>query len=130
MLRFAFLAVVLAAVVPPSTAAASDVIASGSIANAEQAASVCPATCAAHECGWSGGWRADFGANPGVCDCGIVRTRFVPGGYTPTHAEAERVCTETCGLNGDAWSGKVASAPGGYDMCGCTYVSEYCPVKK
>jgi len=134
MLRTLLILCVLAVASVSTPATASDVLANvttyGPLTNLAEAGAVCPKTCQAYECAWSGDWRPAHDDKVAVCDCGIKRTRYVPSGFTPTQAEAQKVCTETCSLNGDKWGGTVSGAPGGYDMCGCTYVSEYCPTDK
>jgi len=131
MLRSLLILCVVAVVGVSTPAAASDVLVDvakfGPLTNAIEAGDVCPKTCQSYECAWSGEWRPGDGGQVAVCDCGIKRTRYVPGGYTPTQKDAESICPETCALNGDKWGGTVSGAPGGYDMCGCTYVSDYCP---
>jgi len=114
------------------TARASDVAASAPIATPTEAQSICPQTCAAHKCAWSGEWRTQASPNGGgaVCDCGIKRTRHIPGGVIRSDADARSMCLEICNLNDDKWDGVWESVPGAYAVCGCTYVSDYCPTDK
>ncbi|CCQ75083.1 hypothetical protein [Magnetospira sp. QH-2] len=121
----ALLAVIL---VGMADARASDVSAVRSIADDASASAICAETCGAFQCAWSGEWRRD--GDKALCDCGIARTRMIPGGPIRTAEAAEAACTEICDLNDDTWDGKWAPVPGAYTLCGCRYVSDYCPTDK
>lgn len=122
--------IILSLVMAASPSMASDIPSVQPIGGPQAAQIVCPQSCEKHDCAWSGEWRTDKAAPQGaVCDCGIARTRAVPGGHFRTADEARVMCTETCGLNGDTWNGKVQSLAGSYDMCGCEYVSDWCEPK-
>lgn len=62
-----------------------------------------------------------------MCDCGLKHIRMVPGGTFNTREEMILGCTEICQLNDMPWDGTAQAVPGGFDMCGCVYVTDYCP---
>lgn len=109
---------------------ASDVPPPFPLKDQSTAAALCPDTCSAFDCAWSGEWKGATDANPGACDCGIERTRHIPAGTMRTDDEAKNACTEICDLNQDKWNGVWQAVPGSFAICGCTYVSEYCPTPK
>lgn len=112
---------------------ASDVLPDERLSSAEQATSICPKTCRQFDCAWSGEWRpaetAAGDSDLGACDCGIPRIRNIPGGNIQNAEDAKVACHEICDLNDDKWNGQWQAVPGGFDVCGCTYVSEYCPTE-
>ncbi|GAB6052985.1 hypothetical protein JCM17960_18050 [Magnetospira thiophila] len=106
---------------------ASDVTAQRPITGDQDAPTVCEETCSAYKCGWSGEWRHGTDGAADVCDCGIERTRMIPGGTFRSAAEAAQGCNEVCDLNEDKWDGQWSPVPGGFATCGCRHVAEYCP---
>lgn len=111
----------------PAAAGASDIPALEPLTS-ENVETVCPASCRAHGCGWSGEWRKEAGG--GVCDCGTERVRRIPGGHPRTREEAAEICTEICTMNADTWDGTLQAVAGGFPLCGCLHVAEWCEPKK
>ncbi len=113
-----------------SSTFASDIPALQSIAGPEQAQSVCDASCAKHNCVWSGEWRKGEDNKGDICDCGYERIRSIPAGVIRTEEQAKQACTELCTLNENPWTGKWTRVPGAFDLCDCRTVSEWCEPKK
>jgi|GEM_PF-6439121 len=111
-------------------ASASDIPALQSIAGPAQAKSICEQSCAAHDCAWSGDWKKGDDAKGDSCDCGLARDRHIPGGVIRSEEQAKQACKETCDLNELPWSGKWVRFKGGFDVCACSYVSDWCEPKK
>lgn len=109
--------------------AASDIDAGVALKAPVDAAKVCPTVCDKHQCRWSGEWKASEPDANGKCDCGPERVRNIPGGTFRTQEGADANCIEICTLQGDRYTGKWGVIDGGFSVCGCAYVADYCEPK-
>lgn len=90
----------------------------------------CPSVCAKHDCAWSGEWKPASEQAKGACDCGPERNRSVPGGSFRDQAGADAACPQICDLQGDKYKGGWDLVYGGYSVCKCIYVADWCEPKK
>ncbi|MDV7339148.1 hypothetical protein RYZ26_06065 [Terasakiella sp. A23] len=103
---------------------ASDIAAPVPLTSKKIAEQTCPQTCQQHECGWSGQFKK------GSCDCGSTRIIKIPGGVIRTQEQAVAACTEICTLNEAPWTGQWEHFKGGFDLCSCQTVGDWCEPKQ